>query len=53
MLDCDWSSDVCSSDLRFIPGAWEPYAKSAKLAEVNAALAMARQATPARVAKAG
>lgn len=25
----------------FIPGAWEPYAKSAKLAEVNAALAVA------------
>lgn len=26
---------------RFIPGAWEPYAKAAKLAEVNAALAAA------------
>lgn len=32
---------------RFIPGAWEPYAKSAKLAEVNAALAAAREAAPA------
>jgi hypothetical protein len=31
---------------RFIPGAWEPYAKSAKLAEVNAALAAAREAAP-------
>jgi len=37
----------------FIPGAWEPYAKAAKLAEVNTALAAARQAAPAQVAKAG
>lgn len=29
---------------RFIPGAWEPYAKAAKLAEVNAALLAAREA---------
>ncbi|WP_425998551.1 NAD(P)-binding protein [Caulobacter sp. DWR1-3-2b1] len=36
----------------FIPGAWEPYAKSTKLAEVNAALALAREAAPA-LAKAG
>lgn len=39
---------------RFVPGAWEPYAKAAKLAEVNAALALAREAAPARrVAQAG
>jgi hypothetical protein len=39
---------------RFIPGAWEPYAKSAKLAEVNTALAAAREAAPALLAaKAG
>lgn len=31
---------------RFIPGAWEPYAKIAKLVEVNAALAAAREAAP-------
>ena len=37
---------------RFIPGAWEPYAQSAKLAEINAALAAARHAAPA-LAKAG
>jgi hypothetical protein len=40
----------------FIPGAWEPYAKSAKLAEVNAALLAAREGAPALaplVAKAG
>lgn len=35
---------------RFIPGAWEPYAKSAKLAEVNAALATAREVAPQEVA---
>ena len=41
---------------RFVPGAWEPYAKAPKLAEVNAALAAAREAAPARapmVARAG
>jgi len=41
---------------RFIPGAWEPYAKAAKLAEVNAALAAARESAPAlapNLAKAG
>lgn len=40
----------------FIPGAWEPYAKAAKLAEVNAALLAAREGAPAlapMVAKAG
>jgi len=40
----------------FIPGAWEPYAKAAKLAEVNAALLAARQgdaAAPPVSAKAG
>lgn len=31
----------------FIPGAWEPYAKAAKLSEVNAALLAAREDTPA------
>lgn len=38
---------------RFIPGAWEPYAKAAKLAEVNAALARARYVTAPPVARAG
>jgi hypothetical protein len=38
---------------RFIPGAWEPYAKAAKLAEVNAALARARDLAAPAVAKAG
>ena len=40
----------------FIPGAWEPYAKTAKLAEVNGALLAARDGAPAilpSVAKAG
>lgn len=32
---------------RFVAGAWEPYAKSAKLAEVNAALAAAWTEEPA------
>lgn len=38
---------------RFIPGAWEPYAKAAKLAEVNAALAGARDVAASPVAHAG
>lgn len=38
---------------RFIPGAWEPYAKAAKLAEVNAALARARDVAAPPVAHAG
>ncbi len=39
---------------QFIPGAWEPYAKAAKLAEVNAGLLAARSGAPAHgVAKAG
>lgn len=38
---------------RFIPGAWEPYAKAAKLAEVNAALARASDAAAPAVARAG
>lgn len=38
---------------RFIPGAWEPYAKAAKLAEVNAALARARDLAAPAVARAG
>ena len=37
----------------FIPGAWEPYAKAAKLAEVNTALLAARQEASVQVAKAG
>jgi hypothetical protein len=32
---------------RFIPGAWEPHAQAAKLAQINAALALARDVTPA------
>ncbi|MET3665459.1 FAD/NAD(P)-binding protein [Caulobacter sp. 1776] len=38
---------------RFIPGAWEPHARSAKLAEVNAALAAAREPASALMARAG
>lgn len=39
---------------QFIAGAWEPYAKAAKLAEVNAALLAARAGAPAdRAAEAG
>src|SRR6266480_5111814 len=51
-LTCDWSSDVCSSDLQGVPFGWKPSGGQAASAPVQVSAAShgpaaARQTTPA------